>query len=254
MTYNRILWSYWSGEMDKITKMCIKSWSKYAKGWKIIILDEVSVNNYNIIAPERYDELSHTTKSDVIRLSLLYQYGGLWMDASILLTEDLDNWLLDYEYHSYFGFGDTFGKNTYRRNYIESWFLFVPNINNRHILVWLQVFNDILDTTPYNNHIAYTNKCTDNDNYFMIYQAYCYLVDNNEDFNYHFNLLKKDVYSQSSFKASNLFKSIHKIDKLVKFTKNCRKAYTYARYPLIYIYLFIIVMIISFCIYRVIKK
>ena len=254
MKYNRIIWSYWSGKMDKITKMCIKSWSKYAKGWEIRILDEVSVNNYDIIAPASYDELSHTTKSDVIRLSLLYQYGGLWMDASILLTEDLDNWLMDYEYHSYFGFGDTTGTNKFKRNYIESWLLFVPNVNNRHILVWLQIFNDILDTTPYNKHVAYRNKCTTDDNYYMMYQAYCYLVDNDEDFRYHFKLLKKDIYSQSSAKIVNYFKPLHKINKLVKFTKDCRKAYKYARFPLIYVYLLLVILIISFCIYRVTKK
>ena len=103
--------------MDYITKQCLESWNKFIpKGWKIILLNSSNIDNYSIIKPLRFNELSHTTKSDVIRLSVLYNYGGLWMDASVLLVESLD-WIYEYEKNSYYGF------ILKHKSYFESWFI-----------------------------------------------------------------------------------------------------------------------------------
>lgn len=38
--------------------------------------------------------------SNLLRLALLYRYGGIWMDATIFLTEPLDDKITDYRYFS----------------------------------------------------------------------------------------------------------------------------------------------------------
>jgi hypothetical protein len=234
MKYNKIVWSYWEGSMDNITKKCIDSWYKYIpNGWKIVILNNSKLNEVELIKPFRFNKLSHTTKSDVIRLSVLYKYGGLWMDASVLLTQKLD-WIQNYEKNDYYGF------NYDSRNYIESWFLYVPNMYNHNILNWLNVFNSILNTQPYTKHIAYKHKCTDNDDYFMIYQAFCYLVNVNSEFKDDFNKLGKNNASKYFY---NPMKPIRRHDKLIKFIKTGRKLYKYCRFPLIYVYILLLLLI-----------
>lgn len=247
MKYNKILWSYWEGDMDNLTKKCIDSWYKYIPNeWEIIIINNSNIHNFSIIKLYRFNELSHTTKSDVIRLSLLYNYGGLWIDASVLLTTHL-NWLLQYEHTNYYGL------KLHNKSYIESWFIFVPNIYNINILNWLNVFNDILDTQPYSNHIAYTNKCTTDDNYFMIYQAFCYLVDNDNNFKYSYNYIK--TLNDNAIKYIwNPMKPIRSNNKLVKFVKRHRKVYKYVKFPMIYIYIFLFLIILFITLKFTIKQ
>ena len=221
--------------MEDITKKCIDSWYKYIPdGWKIVILNDSKLNEVDVIKPLSFNTLSHTTKSDVVRLSVLYKYGGLWMDASVLLTESLD-WLLEYETNNYYGFN-------YGKKYIENWFLFVPNTCNHNILKWLNVFNSILDTQPYNKHISYTHKCTSQDDYFMQYQAFCYLVRVDSDFKDAFNKLEKNNASKFFY---NPLKPICHHDKLIKFIKDGRKLYNYCRFPLIYIYILLLLLIMK---------
>tara|TARA_Y100000114_G_C11692700_1_gene294400 strand:- start:39 stop:848 length:810 start_codon:yes stop_codon:yes gene_type:complete len=227
MGYNKIIWSYWSGDMDNITKKCINSWNKHTKGWEIIILNENTINKYNIIKPSNYDKLSHTTKSDIIRLSLLYNYGGLWLDASIMLNKNI-NWIEKYSDKSFYGLQHN------NNNYIESWLLYVPNINNEQILLWLNTLNEILDTTPHNSHIAYTNKCTTKDNYYMIYQAFCYLVSTNKDFKQSYLSLRDNSCNHLFY---NVFIPLSSHDKLIKFTKGGRIRYKYYRFPLVYLFI-----------------
>ena len=53
------------------------------KSLKIIILKK----------PHNFNDLVRAKQSDVIRLNLVYNYGGVWMDASIILHENLD-WII----------------------------------------------------------------------------------------------------------------------------------------------------------------
>lgn len=227
MKFRKIIWSYWSGDMSKLITKCIDSWKNYANDWEIIILNDKSVDDWEIIKPKNYDKLSHTTKSDVIRLSLLYKYGGVWMDASVMLTESLD-WLQKYENNNLYAF------HLKGTNYIESWFIFAPNMYNPNILNLLNTFNDILDTSPYTNHIAYDKKCTTDDNYFMIYQAFCYLVNTDNNMKLIFDSIEKNTAFKYFYNSWIPLKSQNK---LIKFTKQDRDKYKYYKFPLKYLYI-----------------
>ncbi len=242
---NKTIWSYWNGNIPLTVKMCIKSWKKYANDWEINIVtaEDIRSDKYLIIKPKNYNKLSETTKSDVIRLSLLYEYGGLWMDASVLLTEDI-NWLKSYTRYNFFGF------QLKGKKYIENWFLFSNKPHSKYILKWVNTLNEILNTVPMSSHIAYTKRCTSRDNYFMMYQAFCYLTNTNKEFkNNYLNtpfIRKKTLY--------NVFKPLSRHEKLVKFTKWTRNVYSYCKYPYVYFYIFVFVLIIIFFVVLLSKK
>lgn len=44
--------------------------------------------------------ISLTEFSNLIRLALLYQYGGVWMDATLYLTDTIDENIMDYPYYT----------------------------------------------------------------------------------------------------------------------------------------------------------
>jgi len=40
-------------------------------------------SEYHILKPQSFDALEPAVQADVLRISLLYEYGGLWLDASV---------------------------------------------------------------------------------------------------------------------------------------------------------------------------
>lgn len=45
------------------------------------------------IPQNSWKRMSMQAKSDVIRVFLLYNYGGVWLDATVCMTEGLHTWL-----------------------------------------------------------------------------------------------------------------------------------------------------------------
>ena len=45
------------------------------------------------IPQKSWDRMSLMAKSDVIRVFLLYNYGGVWLDATVCMTQGLQTWL-----------------------------------------------------------------------------------------------------------------------------------------------------------------
>ena len=232
----KIIWSYWDGPINDLLDKSLESWKKYFKGWQINILNKKTIKNYKILKPKNYNQLTPTIKSDVIRLNLLYQYGGLWLDRTIIINKPI-TWLKKYEKYSYFSFLYN------NQKAIENWFIMVPKKNNKYIKLWLDTFIDILNTNPYENHVAYKSICMFNTKYYMMYQAYCYLLDSNKDFRKNHDSIpfkKFTNYKNSFFYFSTFIENIDKQpNELTKFIKIDRHIYNYKD-----IVLFIIIIVI----------
>ena len=96
LTGRKIIWQYWGtgweyGKLPDIVKLCYKSADKYKGNYEIIRLDNENMKEY-IEFPEFVMEkiengsMGYTHFSDLLRLALLDSYGGVWLDASILMT------------------------------------------------------------------------------------------------------------------------------------------------------------------------
>jgi hypothetical protein len=181
-SFRNIIWTYWTGDIPDILLTCKYSWKEHLTGWDIRWLNKDKLGKYNIPLPKNFDELPPAAQSDTIRLGLLYEYGGVWLDATIILNRDL-NWLreiaLIHPKDSYFAY------QAYDADFIESWLLAVPKPKNPHILKFRNVLNDVLESWPEVESTKYyknQTKYTKNDRYFMIYQSYCYLKHNDAKF------------------------------------------------------------------------
>jgi hypothetical protein len=238
----KIIWSYWDGPTNDLLDKSLESWKKYFKDWQINILNKKTIKNYKILKPKNYNQLTPTIKSDVIRLNLLYQYGGLWLDRTIIINKPI-TWLKKYEKYSYFSF--LYSYFSIKQKAIENWFIMVPKKNNKYIKLWLDTFIDILNTNPYENHVAYKSICMFNTKYYMMYQAYCYLLDSNKDFRKNHDSIpfkKFSPYKNSFFYFSTFIENIDKQPhELTKFIKIDRHIYNYKD-----IVLFIIIIVICF--------
>ena len=190
---NKIIWSYWEGDTNDVSVKCLKSWYKYAPDWDIRILGSKDLSKYNFKLPSNFDKLSITMKSDLIRLNLLYLYGGIWLDATILLKEDL-SWLVKFtnKYSPKKYFAPRISNIIYKSDFYENWFIVSPQRHNKDILKILNIMVRILEYFP-DHHMAfvYNTPCNFNivhelkggKSYFLMYQIFCYLIKNDKDFN-----------------------------------------------------------------------
>ena len=95
---------WWQGEEQApdMVKACIRSQREnLPEGVKHIIVTEKNYNDYitlpaYIIEKVKAGNITLTTLSDMIRASLLYRYGGFWMDATLMILKPLDEKILDY--------------------------------------------------------------------------------------------------------------------------------------------------------------
>jgi len=137
----KIIFTYWhSKNIPKFIKLCFKNWKKQNPDFEIKIFNKKSImkliDNSGIKNKKLIKKLnSHSIQfqSDIFRLYLLYNFGGVWIDASIILLGSL-NKDIDFNSNEIYGFG--FPNNNL---ILESWFLAAPK-NHPFIRLWLIEF------------------------------------------------------------------------------------------------------------------
>jgi len=91
-----IIWVYWNDmtQMPLMVDKCIERICNNSNGHKVVIVTEGTVADYlhlDEVIMRKYKEgkISRTHFCDIVRISLLCQYGGVWMDCTLLLTHPL---------------------------------------------------------------------------------------------------------------------------------------------------------------------
>lgn len=145
----RIIWSYWNDPQipPKVEKI-MRERERLLSSWEHRVLNEETLYDYipRDSFPEGYDGLSHQHKADWIRLYILREHGGCWMDASIIVnsTDELERLYSEsLESKSEFtGFYlSTHTRNSVKESYIENWFIMAPP-SSRIISLWYEEYTD----------------------------------------------------------------------------------------------------------------
>ena len=90
------------GKMPKLTRKCIESWKKYCPDYEIICWNEENFDyTRNQYAKEAYEAGKWAFVSDYVRLKVVYDNGGIYMDTDVELIKPLDPLL---GYKGYIGF------------------------------------------------------------------------------------------------------------------------------------------------------
>ncbi len=122
------IWTLWLQGKDQapgIIQNCWRSIEKYSNGRRVIILTEKDIHNY-IRLPEyiwekyRKKIIPSAHFADIVRYCLLYKYGGTWIDASVLLTGNIPDFICKQELFMF-----SMAKGTRMRNFFltANWFI-----------------------------------------------------------------------------------------------------------------------------------
>lgn len=91
-----------NGEKSQLVRRCMDSWTKYCPDYQIVEWNE---GNYDVRKNEYlkycYENKKYAFLSDYVRLDIIYQYGGIYLDTDVELLKPLDEFLND---HLYLGF------------------------------------------------------------------------------------------------------------------------------------------------------
>ncbi|POR12714.1 capsular polysaccharide synthesis protein [Diaphorobacter sp. LR2014-1] len=125
----RIIWAYWNGATPPLlVRRCFDNWRRLHPHFEIRTLDERSVLQYLPAIPPALDGASPAKRADWIRLELLSRHGGIWLDASTILTQPLD-WVLEQQARTgadFVGYYLQQFTSVPERPVIENWFMAAP--------------------------------------------------------------------------------------------------------------------------------
>jgi len=116
----RIIWIFWDKPLEEappFVRYAVQSWKTKNPQWVVRVLDNDTLPSWATIQ-EATDQRKIQGRSDAIRLALLKEHGGLWVDATCACVKPLDEWLVPLMQSGFFAFPDT-----YPGRIIQSWFL-----------------------------------------------------------------------------------------------------------------------------------
>lgn len=138
-----IVWVCWLQGIDNapdIVKKCYRSIKQWMPDRQLHVLDQNNLFEYvdlpdYVVYKWRSGIISNTLFSDFIRLSVLTQFGGIWVDATVFMTGELPNYITDSHFFMY-------QSNDYDITKVgESWFI-KANSHNRILQVTLDLMNE----------------------------------------------------------------------------------------------------------------
>lgn len=140
------IWMYWESEtLPAEVQIFVDKIVRENPGYQMTVINNRNLAHYLPDLQFTHPDMRPSHKSDVIRLELLYRYGGIWMDATIILNRTLDALLAvnadsRYDLIAFYRAGST---HDMAYPVIESWFLAAP-ANNAFIGRWLHYFRPIV--------------------------------------------------------------------------------------------------------------
>lgn len=98
------------GEKPKLAQKCIASWEKFCSDYEIIEWNEDNFDlDYSPYTRYCYDNGKWAYLSDLVRLVVIYQHGGIYFDTDVETISSFDQLL---EYEAFFGFENSSYVNT----------------------------------------------------------------------------------------------------------------------------------------------
>lgn len=97
----------WFGgnEKPELSEKCIKSWKRYCPDYEIIEWNEdnFDISSCPLYVRQAYEEKKWAFVSDYVRLKVVYDEGGIYLDTDVELKKNLNKLLT---YKAFFGFED----------------------------------------------------------------------------------------------------------------------------------------------------
>ena len=90
-----IYWSQGHKNAPELVKQCITSWERLNPGWNVILIDDETTHHF--VNMDKYQTLRRNLHiqvyANILRLELINQLGGIWVDATLFCCLPLNDWV-----------------------------------------------------------------------------------------------------------------------------------------------------------------
>jgi len=107
----RVVWTLWLQGWETappLVQACLRSWQRRNPSWTVRALTSENIGDYLDLASTYPDvnmtQLPPVTLSDMIRVALLSEHGGVWADSTLFCVKPLDEWIDSYARTGFFAF------------------------------------------------------------------------------------------------------------------------------------------------------
>ncbi|KAA8733188.1 hypothetical protein F4V57_08130 [Acinetobacter qingfengensis] len=157
----KIIWMYWEGKQSRLVQNCIANIKYLHPTYDVNIINSHNLNQFCDLDLSELTHILPQHRADLIRLKLLYQHGGIWLDASIILYESLD-WiitLMKQEATQTFAYYRKKNTNNLKFPVVENW-LMASASGNLFFKHWFDEFLIAIQQQPKNyiNEIKKNNR------------------------------------------------------------------------------------------------
>ena len=164
-----VCWFQGIESAPEVVKNCYASLKKWLTDWNIILITSENYADYAslpdfVVQKWQRGLISNTHFSDILRLQLLVGHGGLWLDATTMLTGKIPTYVLH---------GDLF---VFHNGWLDqeminmaSWFIYSARPQNRLLVETLNLL------------YAYWEKYSYIKNYFLMHILFRIVSDHNPD-------------------------------------------------------------------------
>lgn len=93
------IWFQGEEQAPPLVRACFRSMRRHLEQ-EVIVLDEKTLFEWitlpdHIVRKWREGKIPHAHFSDICRVELLYQHGGIWLDATGYVTSPVPQWIMD---------------------------------------------------------------------------------------------------------------------------------------------------------------
>ena len=92
------LFMYWADGFDsapEVVGLAVESWRSFNPDLEIVLLDNSNLRQFTSVMDSipTWNQLRVSHQSDLLRLTLLAEHGGFWVDATLFCAAPLEDWL-----------------------------------------------------------------------------------------------------------------------------------------------------------------
>ena len=222
---SRYIWMCWLQGVDnapEIVKTCIQSViENKPSDYQLVVITKDNFADYValpdfIIEKHEKNIISMPHFSDILRLYLLYRYGGFWIDATCLLSSELPERICNSDFFLYRSFG------VFERTFINNCFIHAK-AGNRIVGKWIKAMVDYwrkekITMEYFVHHYVFISLLENDAEFRSLFEA-CELTQTDENMHLLYNKAKCREDIDSDYYAMACEKSfIHKLTYKFEFT------------------------------------
>ncbi len=142
------LWLQGYDQAPQLVQRCFKTWQQLNPDWDLVFLTEDNLSDYVDLGLPEYKmaTLTRPLISDLVRLKLLAEHGGVWVDSTCICKQPLDHWLGQYLDSGFFVF-----HQHDKERILTSWFM-VSEPGNALTQKMYQAFSDYFLNNTFSNY------------------------------------------------------------------------------------------------------